>query len=61
MIVLPMPPEGENMPVPELPEGVEPPQEGKQPVIFTPIAGEMTKEFEIKPGGNHFMQVREAE
>ena len=49
------------MPVPELPEGVEPPQEGKQPVIFTPIAGEMTKEFEIKPGGNHFMQVREAE
>ena len=61
MIVLPMPPEGENMPVPQLPEGVEPPQEGKQPVIFTPIAGEMTKEFEIKPGGNHFMQVREAE
>ena len=31
------------------------------PVIFTPIAGEMTKEFEIKPGGNHSMQVREAE
>ena len=61
MIVLPMPPEGENMPVPQLPEGVEPPQEGKQPVIFTPIAGEMTKEFEIKPGGNHFMQVREVQ
>ena len=61
MAVPPMPPEGESMPVPELPEGVEPPQEGKQPVIFTPIAGEMTKEFEIKEGGNHFMQVREAE
>ena len=61
MAVPPMPPEGENMPVPELPEGVEPPQEGKQPVIFTPIAGEMTTEFEIKAGGNHCMQVREAE
>ena len=61
MIVLPMPPEGENMPVPQLPEGVEPPQEGKQPVIFTPIAGEMTKEFEIKEGGTHFMQVREVQ
>ena len=61
MIVLPMPPEGENMPVPELPEGVEPPQEGKPPVIFTPIAGEMVREFEIKEGGNHFMQVREVQ
>ena len=61
MAVPPMPPEGENMPIPQLPEGVQPPNEGRQPITLTPIAGEMAKEFEIKEGGNHFMQVREAQ
>ena len=61
MFVPPIPPEGEDMPMPQLPEGVTPPQEGMQPILITPIAGEMTKEFEIKAGANYFMQVREAE
>lgn len=61
MAVPPMPPQGENMPVPQLPEGVQPPNEGRQPITLPPIAGEWTKEFEIKEGGNHFMQVREVQ
>ena len=58
MVILPVPPEGEDMPVPELPEGVTPPQEGfdRQPVQV--ITGVLSTEFAVVEGANYFMNVR---
>ena len=59
MPVPPEPPEGaENMPVPELPEGVEPPQNGigRQPVQV--ITGSLSTEFAVVEGANYFTNVR---
>ena len=58
MVILPVPPEGEDMPVPELPEGITPPQEGfdRQPVQV--ITGVLSTEFAVVEGANYFMNVR---
>ena len=62
MPVPPMPPEGENMPMPQLPEGVEPPQEGfgRQP-IGTVVIGVLSTDFPITSGANYFTDLRPAE
>ena len=62
MPVPPMPPEGgENMPMPQLPEGVDPPQDGsgRQPGKIT--TGVLSTDFPIVPGANYFTMVQAAE
>ena len=56
----PVPQEGENMPMPQLPEGVTPPQGGfgREPVQV--ITGTMSTEFPVREGANYFMNLRPA-
>ena len=54
----PVPQEGQDMPIPELPEGVQPPQDGsdRQPVQI--ITGALSADFPITPGANYFTNVQ---
>ena len=56
----PVPQEGENMPMPQLPEGVTPPQGGfgREPVQV--ITGTMSTDFPVREGANYFMNLRPA-
>ena len=59
MPVPPMPQEGGDMPIPQLPEGVEPPRDGfgRQP-IDSVVVGVLSTDFPLKPGANYFTNLR---
>ena len=62
MPVPPVPADGENMPMPQLPEGVEPYNDGfgRQP-IGTVVVGARSTDFPLTAGANHFTNVRPVE
>ncbi len=58
------PPQGEqpeNMPMPNMPQGVEPPQGGGQNYIMIPATGILSTNFPITQGANYFSGLRPAE
>ena len=61
MPVPPMPEGDTNMPTPQAPNGVEPPQGGRQPVTVIPTTGTLSDQFPIQPGANYFSMVQPVE
>ena len=50
-----------NMPMPQLPEGVEPPQNGSRPGGNFTVVGALSSDFTLTAGANYFTGVQRAE
>ena len=56
-----MPQNSAEMPMPDLPEGVQPPQGGGQNFMVIPATGVVSTDFAITRGANYFSSIRPAE